>query len=88
MSLHFTFQENSLLKFLQCPQCSNVLSHPTRLHSCGHTFCESCAPELLSQCPSCLTIIEAKQPDLTAVALISDLQVRCSAPECPFSGSF
>lgn len=47
MSLHFTFQENPLLKFLQCPQCSNVLSQPTRLHTCGHTFCEPCAPDLL-----------------------------------------
>lgn len=83
----FTFEDNPLLPNLTCPRCQLVFREPTRLHRCGHTFCEDCCPLLLQPCHSCCILVEAKQPDLIASSLISDLAVICTAPDCPFQGT-
>jgi hypothetical protein len=84
----FSFEENYLLKYLICKVCGLVLRNPMRLHRCGHTFCERCAPGVEKQCEQCGLEVEAKQVDLTSSNLIADLGVKCNAPDCPFQGNW
>ena len=88
MSQKFCFLNDPYLKFLTCPVCQKVLSHPTRVHRCGHTVCYSCCPALFKLCPCCLLIIEQKQVDITATGLVNDLLVKCTVQGCAFQGTF
>ena len=73
----FEFDENWMIKHLVCHRCGMILCQPNRLHRCGHTFCRDCSPPKLRSCPTCSSVVEAVQPDLTASGLISTLRGKC-----------
>ena len=83
----FEFDENWMIKHLICNRCGMILSQPNRLHRCGHTFCRDCSPPKLRSCPTCSSVVEAVQPDLTASGLISTLRGKCKVENCSFAGT-
>jgi len=60
---------------MDCTICfetyNNSERKPIVLNPCGHSFCNSCLQHLLTQCPSCRTLIETK---IINYALLNILQ--------------
>lgn len=79
-------------QYLECIICHEVFAAPTRI-LCGHTFCSFCISSWIkkqSECPICRKKIKEKHnsPDLIAVYIINDLEVKCPGITCVWQGKF
>lgn len=63
------------------------MKDPMRVHPCGHTFCNKCAPSK-GNCPSCSHKVKIVQRDLVGQGLVNEFEVRCLNEGCPFKGTF
>lgn len=84
---NYEFIKKEFSKYLKCPACSELMKDPMRLHPCGHTFCNKCAPEK-GNCLECKKKVKAVQRDLVGQSLVNEFEVRCLNEGCPFKGTF
>jgi DNA-directed RNA polymerase subunit N (RpoN/RPB10) len=63
------------------------MKNPFRLHPCAHTFCQKCLPTV-KKCPKCQGKVTSIQKDLTGLALVNEMPVRCLNEGCPYSDNF
>ena len=58
-----------------------------RLHPCGHTFCDNCAPKK-GKCPQCKYKIAEVQRDLVGQGLVNEMFVKCKNGDCAYKGTY
>eukprot|EP00929_Paragymnodinium_shiwhaense_P097847 TRINITY_DN59445_c0_g1_i1.p1 TRINITY_DN59445_c0_g1~~TRINITY_DN59445_c0_g1_i1.p1 ORF type:complete len:324 (+),score=41.61 TRINITY_DN59445_c0_g1_i1:80-1051(+) len=78
---------------LRCPICTEVFDDPVYSggHPCQHVYCRSCIGQALQrrrQCPTCRAPLRQQnlQPHAIIRSLLDELQVRCEARQCSWTG--
>lgn len=74
---------------LSCESCNEVMKNPQRL-PCGHSFCNTCLPNLKKKCAICGRDFKKEQvsKDILAFNLIEELTLKCDHGSCLWIGTF